>query len=35
VIMTARKNYDTVVKAFRAGAADVVLKEPDVVPYLR
>jgi len=35
VIMTARKNYDTAVKAFRAGAADVVLKEPDVVPYLR
>jgi DNA-binding NtrC family response regulator len=35
VIMTARKNYETAVKAFRAGAADVVLKEPDVVPYLR
>ena len=35
VIMTARKSYETVVKAFRAGAADVVLKEPDVVPYLR
>jgi DNA-binding NtrC family response regulator len=35
VIMTARKSYDTAVRAFRAGAADVVLKEPDVVPYLR
>jgi two-component system OmpR family response regulator len=35
VIMTARKSYETSVKAFRAGAADVVLKEPDVVPYLR
>jgi DNA-binding NtrC family response regulator len=35
VIMTARKSYDISVKAFRAGAADVVLKEPDVVPYLR
>jgi DNA-binding NtrC family response regulator len=35
VVMTARKSYETAVKAFRAGAADVVLKEPDVVPYLR
>ena len=35
VIMTARKSYETAVRAFRAGAADVVLKEPDVVPYLR
>jgi DNA-binding NtrC family response regulator len=35
VIMTSRKSYETAVKAFRAGAADVVLKEPDVVPYLR
>ena len=35
VIMSARKSYDVAVKAFRAGAADVVLKEPDVVPYLR
>jgi two-component system OmpR family response regulator len=34
-IMTARKSYETAVKAFRAGAADVVLKEPDTVPYLR
>ncbi len=35
VIMSARKSYDVAIKAFRAGAADVVLKEPDVVPYLR
>src|SRR5262245_23019907 len=35
VIMTARKSYETAVKAFRAGAADVVLKDPEVVPYLR
>ncbi len=35
VIMTARKSYETAVRAFRAGAVDVVLKEPDVVPYLR
>ncbi len=35
VIMTARKSYETAVRAFRAGAADVVLKDPDVVPYLR
>jgi two-component system, OmpR family, response regulator len=35
VVMTARKSYETAVKAFRAGAADVVLKDPDVVPYLR
>jgi DNA-binding NtrC family response regulator len=35
VVMTSRKSYETAVRAFRAGAADVVLKEPDVVPYLR
>jgi len=35
IIMSARKSYETSVKAFRAGAVDVVLKEPDVVPYLR
>ena len=35
VIMSARKSYDVAIKSFRAGAADVVLKEPDVVPYLR
>ncbi|HXI60076.1 MAG TPA: response regulator [Polyangia bacterium] len=35
VMMTARKTFDLAVKAFRGGAIDVVLKEPDVVPYLR
>jgi DNA-binding NtrC family response regulator len=35
IVMSARKSYEIAVKAFRAGAVDVVLKEPDVVPYLR
>jgi DNA-binding NtrC family response regulator len=35
IVLTTRKSFDTAVKAFRGGAADVVLKEPDVVPYLR
>src|SRR5260221_7664219 len=35
IVMSARKSYETSVRAFRAGAVDVVLKEPDVVPYLR
>jgi DNA-binding NtrC family response regulator len=35
IVMTARKSYDVAVRAFRAGALDVVLKEPEVVPYLR
>jgi DNA-binding NtrC family response regulator len=35
IVMTARKSYETAVRAFRGGAADVVLKEPEVVPYLR
>src|SRR4051794_31656135 len=35
VVMTARKSYETAIKAFRAAAVDVVLKEPDVVPSLR
>ncbi|MES1206169.1 MAG: response regulator, partial [Pseudomonadota bacterium] len=35
VVMTARRSYDVALKAFRAGATDVVLKEPDMVPYLR
>jgi DNA-binding NtrC family response regulator len=35
VMMSARKTFDVAVKAFRGGAIDVVLKEPDVVPYLR
>jgi DNA-binding NtrC family response regulator len=35
IVMSARKSYETSVKAFRAGAVDVVLKEPETVPYLR
>jgi DNA-binding NtrC family response regulator len=35
IVMSGRKSYEIAVKAFRAGAVDVVLKEPDVVPYLR
>ena len=35
VMMSARKTFDGAVRAFRGGAVDVVLKEPDVVPYLR
>jgi DNA-binding NtrC family response regulator len=35
IVMSGRKSYETSVKAFRAGAVDVVLKEPDTVPYLR
>lgn len=35
VMMSARKTFEAAVKAFRGGAIDVVLKEPDVVPYLR
>jgi DNA-binding NtrC family response regulator len=35
IVMSGRKSYETSVRAFRGGAVDVVLKEPDVVPYLR
>jgi two-component system OmpR family response regulator len=35
IMMTNRKSFDTAVKSFRGGAADVVLKDPEVVPYLR
>ena len=35
IVMTTRKSYDIAVRAFRGGAVDVVVKEPDVVPYLR
>jgi DNA-binding NtrC family response regulator len=35
IVMSARKSYEVSVRAFRGGAVDVVLKEPDVVPYLR
>jgi DNA-binding NtrC family response regulator len=35
IMMTNRRSFDTAVKSFRGGALDVVLKEPEVVPYLR
>jgi len=35
IIMSGRKSYEMSVRSFRGGAVDVVLKEPDVVPYLR
>jgi DNA-binding response OmpR family regulator len=34
-VMTARKVYEAVVEAFRAGAADVILKSPDQVEHLK
>jgi DNA-binding response OmpR family regulator len=35
IMMTARKAFDFGVAGFRGGAADVVVKEPDTVPYLK
>src|SRR6185503_7431093 len=35
IMMTARKAFDIGVAGFRGGAADVVVKEPDSVPYLK
>ena len=35
IVMTARKAFDVGVAGFRGGAADVVVKEPDTVPYLK
>ncbi len=35
VVMTPRKAFDAALQAFRAGAADIVSKEPEAVPYLR
>ena len=35
IMMTNRRSFDTAVRSFRGGAIDVVLKEPEVVPYLR
>jgi DNA-binding response OmpR family regulator len=35
LIMTTRKAFDIGVAGFRGGAADVVVKEPDAVPYLK
>lgn len=35
IMMTARKAFDIGVAGFRGGAADVVVKEPETVPYLK
>jgi DNA-binding NtrC family response regulator len=35
IIMTARKSFEAIAPAFRAGASDVVPKTQDSVPYLR
>ena len=35
IMMTARKAFDIGVAGFRGGAADVVVKEPATVPYLK
>jgi DNA-binding NtrC family response regulator len=35
IMMANRRSFDIAVKSFRGGAIDVVLKEPEVVPYLR
>lgn len=35
IVLTARKAFDTGVAGFRGGAADVVVKEPEAVPYLK
>ena len=35
IMMTARKAFDIGVAGFRGGAADVVVKEPHTVPYLK
>ncbi len=35
LMMAARRNFDVAVAAFRAGAADVIVKAPDQVDYLR
>lgn len=35
LVMTARKAFDIAVAGFRGGATDVVVKEPDSVPYIK
>jgi DNA-binding NtrC family response regulator len=35
IVMTPRRSFDAVATAFRAGAADVVPKTDDALPYLR
>lgn len=34
-VMSSRKDFEVAIEAFRAGAADVVLKAPDQVDYLK
>ncbi len=34
-VLTARKSFEAAVEAFRAGATDVIVKEPDQVEYLK
>jgi DNA-binding NtrC family response regulator len=35
IVMTAKKSFEVIAPAFRAGAADVIPKTQDAVPYLR
>ena len=35
VVLTSRKVFESAVRAFRAGAADIIAKAPDQVEYLR
>ncbi len=35
VVMTSRKVFESAVRAFRSGAADIIAKAPDQVEYLR
>jgi DNA-binding response OmpR family regulator len=35
VVLTARKVFEAAVDAFRAGAADVIVKAPSEIPYLK
>ena len=35
IVMCSRKVFESAVEAFRAGAADVIVKSPDQVQYLR
>jgi DNA-binding NtrC family response regulator len=35
IVMASRKVFESAVEAFRAGAADIIIKSPDQVQYLR
>lgn len=35
IVLTARKAFEAAVEAFRAGAADVIVKSPTEIPYLK